>query len=54
MAYYTAISSVSKNIKKFHILSYLHHAYQKDLYHDKQKKMDELFDEYHLPLFKKY
>ena len=43
---------VAKTIKKFHILSNFHYVYQNNFYHYKQKEIDELFGEYHLPLFK--
>ena len=50
MARYTAISSAANTINKWHILSNFNYIYQKQFYNDKQKYMDERFDEYHLPL----
>ena len=44
MDYTTETSSVSNTIKKFHIQFTLHSIYQQNLYHDKQKEMDALFD----------
>ena len=34
----------------FHIMSNLNSVYQQNLYHDKQKEIDELFYEYHFML----
>ena len=50
MAKTTAISSVSKTINKLHIQSNLHLIYKQKLYHYKHDKINELFDEYHIPL----
>ena len=52
MAKNTAIYSVAKTIKKLHIHYYLHLIYKENFYHDKQREMDEIFDEYHLSLLK--
>ena len=51
MACTIAISSVSNTIKKFHRKSNLL-FFQKNVYHDKQNIMDELFHQCHLPLLK--
>ena len=52
MAKNIEISSVANTIKKLHIQSDLHFIHKKNLYHDKQYEMDEIFDEYHVPLLK--
>ena len=44
----TAISSIENTIKRLHINSPLYFVYPKNLYHDKQEIMDELFHQYHL------
>ena len=46
----TAIPSVVNNINKFHIQSDLHLIKKKNFYHVKEREIDKLFDEYHLPL----
>ena len=45
MAHYTEIFSVSNSINKLHNLSNFHYVYQKYFFRDKQKEMDEIFDE---------
>ena len=52
MAFTTEISSVANTIKKLDVQYPLHSFFQKHLYHDKQKEIDAIFDEYHIPLFK--
>ena len=37
-------------MKKLHIQSNLHLIYKQKLYHYKHDKINELFDEYHIPL----
>ena len=49
MAKNKAIYSVENTIKKLHIQSDLYLIYKK-IYHDKQDKIDILFDECHVPL----
>ena len=51
MAKNIAISSVENTINKFHIQSNFNFIYKQNLYHDKQYEIDELFHEYHIPLF---
>ena len=48
MAGYTEISSVANTIKKLHILYNLHSFYQQNINNDRQKEMDELYDDYHI------
>ena len=48
----TEFSSVANIIRKLYIQSPLHYVYQQKHYHDKQKEMDALFDEYQIPSFK--
>ena len=48
----TEIYSVTNTTKKLHIQSDLHLVYKQNFYHDKEKEMYELFDEYHIPLLK--
>ena len=52
MACTTAISSVANTIIKFHIQYDFYFVYKKNLYHDKQNIMDEMFHQFHLPLLK--
>ena len=48
----TAIFSVANTINKLHIQSDFHFICKKNFYYDKQDKIDNLFDEYHVPLLK--
>ena len=52
MAKNTAMSSVANSIKKLYIQIDLHLIYKQSFYRDKQDEMNELLDEYHLPLLK--
>ena len=45
-----ALSSIASTKKNFHIHSDLNLIYKQNFYHEKQKEMDERFDEYHIPL----
>ena len=48
MACYTEIYAVSNILKKLYIQSNFHTVYKHHLYHYKQDKFDELFDQHHL------
>ena len=50
MAFYTEISSVENTVNKLQTLSTFHYVYQQNLYRDEQKEMEELVDEYQIPL----
>ena len=52
MAKNTEISSVANTINKLHIYYDLYLIYKQKFYHDKQEKMYEIFDEYHINLLK--
>ena len=52
MAKTAEIYSVENNIKKLHTQSDFHLVYKKKFYHDKEKELDNFFDECHLPLLK--
>ena len=48
----TEIYSVADTIQKLNLQPGFHLIYKQKFYHDKQREMDEIFDEYHLPLLK--